>query len=27
MGDPGLTDLIDRTVEAARRRSEDLGRG
>ena len=27
MGEPGLTDLIDRTVDAARRRSEELGRG
>lgn len=26
MGEPGLTDLIDRTVDAARRRSEELGR-
>lgn len=27
MGEPGLIDLIDRTVDAARRRSEELGRG
>jgi pyrroline-5-carboxylate reductase len=27
MGENGLTELIDRTVEAARRRSEELGRG
>ena len=27
MGEHGLTDLIDRTVDAARRRSEELGRG
>ena len=27
MGEPGLIDLIDRTVEAARQRSEELGRG
>jgi pyrroline-5-carboxylate reductase len=27
MGEPGLTDLIDRTVDAARKRSEELGRG
>lgn len=27
MGQPGLTDLIDRTVDAARKRSEELGRG
>lgn len=27
MGEPGLVDLIDRTVDAARRRSEELGRG
>ena len=27
MGEGGLTDLIDRTVDAARRRSEELGRG
>ena len=26
MGEPGLTDLIDRTVQAARARSEELGR-
>ena len=27
MGDNGLTQLIDRTVAAARQRSEELGRG
>lgn len=27
MGEPGLVDLIDRTVDAARKRSEELGRG
>jgi pyrroline-5-carboxylate reductase len=27
MGQPGLIDLIDRTVDAARKRSEELGRG
>jgi pyrroline-5-carboxylate reductase len=27
MGQPGLVDLIDRTVDAARKRSEELGRG
>lgn len=27
MGENGLTELIDRTVDAARRRSEELGRG
>lgn len=27
MGENGLTDLMDRTVDAARRRSEELGRG
>ena len=26
MGEPGLTDLIDRTVDAARKRSEELGK-
>jgi pyrroline-5-carboxylate reductase len=27
MGEPGLIDLMDRTVDAARKRSEELGRG
>jgi hypothetical protein len=27
MGEPGLTDLMTRTVQAARQRSEELGRG
>jgi pyrroline-5-carboxylate reductase len=27
MGENGLTELMDRTVDAARRRSEELGRG
>jgi pyrroline-5-carboxylate reductase len=27
MADDGLTALIDRTVDAARRRSEELGKG